>query len=244
MVDDVRSDTHIGEVERLQSETGEGPCVTARTTGAPVIIDDLSDTTASPRFTPRALRAGMRAVYSVPMKVGDVRFGALNLYRTTPGDLDARAATVAQLVGDLATSYLSVDAADRASRLADQLQHALDSRVVIEQAKGRLSLAWNQDVTSAFERLRRHARNRHRRSTTSRPTSSPAVSPPTTSTHSHPRTGPRHDPTTTSSPPAPDADRRGHPPRSTGFDMTAHDDALPAAAHRAAARPGAWHGIH
>jgi GAF domain-containing protein len=158
------SDNHIGEVERLQSETGEGPCVQAYATGHRVVIDDLGATDRFPHFTPRARTAGMCAVYSFPMQVEGRRIGALNLYRTTPGHLGDDAVTVAQLVGDLATSYiLSVDAAERAARLAEQLQHALDSRVVIEQAKGKLSLAWDTGVAEAFERLRRYARGRNRR---------------------------------------------------------------------------------
>jgi GAF domain-containing protein len=158
------SDEHIGQVERVQTETGEGPCVQAHVTGRHVIIDDLTVDETFPLFTPKALAAGIRAVYSVPLQVSDVRLGAFNLYRIRPGRLDVDAIRVVQLVGDLATSYvLSVDAADRATRLADQLQHALESRVVIEQAKGRLSLVWDTDVTAAFERLRRHARRNNRR---------------------------------------------------------------------------------
>jgi transcriptional regulator with GAF, ATPase, and Fis domain len=158
------SDEHIGQVEQVQTETGEGPCVQAHLTGQQVIIDDLTVDQAFPRFTPKALAAGIRAVYSVPLQVADVRLGAFNLYRSRAGRLEADAIRVVQLVGDLATSYvLSVDAAGRATRLADQLQHALESRVVIEQAKGRLSLVWDTDVTAAFERLRQHARRSNRR---------------------------------------------------------------------------------
>ena len=102
----------------------------------------------------------MRAVYSFPMRVDDLRIGALNLYHSRPGELDADAITAAQLLADLATTYiLSVDAAARTGRLASQLQQALDSRIVIEQAKGKLSAAWDTDVSKAFNRMRRHARN-------------------------------------------------------------------------------------
>lgn len=158
------SDDHIGQVERLQTETGEGPCVDAHTTGRRVLVDDLAVTDRFPHFTPRALGTGLRAVYSFPMRVDGQRLGALNLYRASPGNLDDDDARVAQLVGDLATSYiLSVDAAERSARLATQLEHALHSRVIIEQAKGKLSLAWDTDVTDAFERLRRFARCNNRR---------------------------------------------------------------------------------
>ena len=96
--------------------------------------------------------------------VDQVPVGAMNLYRTQPGHLDDAAATAAQLLADLATTYiLSVDAANRTGRLASQLQQALDSRVVIEQAKGKLSAAWDVDVSTAFERMRRYSRNNHRR---------------------------------------------------------------------------------
>jgi GAF domain-containing protein len=159
------SNDFIGHVEQLQTETGEGPCVQAHATGEAVVIDDLAEDGCDfPLFSPKALASGMRAVYSVPLQVDDVRIGAFNLYRTTPGVLDDIALTVARLVADLATCHLvSAGAADRATRLAGQLQRALDSRIVIEQAKGRLSLAWDTDVTDAFERLRRHARSNNRR---------------------------------------------------------------------------------
>ena len=157
------SNDDIGGIEQLQVETGEGPCVTAHRTGTAVLIDDLETTAQMPDFTPRALAAGIRAVYSFPMRIDDVNVGALNLYRAAAGSLDEDAVTAAQLLADLATTYLlSVDAVDRTTRLASQLQQALDSRIVIEQAKGKLSAIWQVDVTTAFERLRRHARDSQR----------------------------------------------------------------------------------
>ncbi|MBW3603476.1 MAG: GAF and ANTAR domain-containing protein [Actinobacteria bacterium] len=158
------SDDHIGEIEQLQVETGEGPCVTAHATGQAVTIDDLTAVDWLPRFAPRALDHGMHAVYSFPMRVDDTKVGALNLYRFEPGRFADDVEHAAQLLADLGTSYiLSVDAAQRTTRLASQLQHALDSRVVIEQAKGKLSGEWSVTTSEAFERMRRYARNHQRR---------------------------------------------------------------------------------
>lgn len=154
------SDEHIGQVEQLQVDTGEGPCVRAHRTGRPVLIDDLRATDDLVRFRPRALDAGITAVYSFPLRIDGIAVGALNLYRTRASTLDDETARTAQLLADLATTYLlSADAVGRTTKLAGQLQHALDSRIVIEQAKGKLSAEWGVDVITAFERLRRHARN-------------------------------------------------------------------------------------
>lgn len=159
----VVSDDQISRIEQLQVDTGEGPCLQAHVSGEQVLIADRRSTQTLP-LRPRALESGIRAAYSFPMRVDEVPVGAMNLYRRQPSDLDDDTVTAAQLLADLATTdILSVDAANRTGRLASQLQQALDSRVVIEQAKGKLSAAWDVDVSTAFECMRRHARSNHRR---------------------------------------------------------------------------------
>lgn len=158
------SDGLVEQIEQLQLDTGEGPCIRAYQTGSALHIADLTDTDELPVFAPRAVAVGMRAVFSYAMGVEDVVIGALNLYRGTPGNLDDDARRAAQVLADLATTYIvSADAVERSALLATQLQQALDTRVVIEQAKGALAAGRDESVEDAFEHMRSYARSRHLR---------------------------------------------------------------------------------
>ncbi|MDP8928089.1 MAG: GAF and ANTAR domain-containing protein [Actinomycetota bacterium] len=153
------SDDVVSHIETLQIELGEGPCLHAYRTGEQVVIPDLARGGAFSRFTPRALDAGLKAVFSFPMRVGDEIVGALNLYASTPGEWHQADTDAGQVLADVATNYLlNARALEQSNRLASQLQHALDSRVVIEQAKGKLAERLGIDVAEAFEIMRRHAR--------------------------------------------------------------------------------------
>jgi len=106
--------------ERLQSELGEGPCLTAFETGEPVSIPDLPDDDRFPTFGPAAVTAGMAAVFTFPMRHGDGRLGALDLYRDTTGPLSAKAQTAAQTLADVAAAYLlNAQAREEAARVAE-----------------------------------------------------------------------------------------------------------------------------
>jgi len=154
------SDDQLGEIERLQIELGEGPCLHAYETGGQVLVRDLAEDDQFQRFDPRALDAGLRSVFSFPMQIGEIRVGALNLYTRDRQPFDDEDAVIGQALADLATAFvLNLRTSEQASLLNTQLQVALDSRVVIEQAKGRLSEQLGVDIDEAFERLRRHARN-------------------------------------------------------------------------------------
>lgn len=158
------SDELVEQIEQLQIATGEGPCIGAYEQGAPVVIPDLAATAMLPDFAPRALSAGIRAVFSFPLRVEDVHVGAINLYSAEAGPLRDDDLHAAQVLADLATTYIvSANAVDRSSLLAAQLQRALDTRVVVEQAKGKLAAAWDVPVDTAFARLRRYARARRAR---------------------------------------------------------------------------------
>ncbi|HEX6257642.1 MAG TPA: GAF and ANTAR domain-containing protein [Euzebyales bacterium] len=154
------SDEVVGRIELLQLRAGEGPCIRAYETASTVAIPDLATTDELPMFAPLAVDAGMRAVFSFAMRVGDITVGAYNIYRRQPGELDDEAVHAAEVLADLASTYIvSADAVERSTLLATQLQRALDSRVVIEQAKGVLSHAWGVNVDDAFEQLRTYARS-------------------------------------------------------------------------------------
>ena len=77
--------------EELQTELGEGPCLAAYHTGEAVTVSDLRGETRFPNFAPRALIAGLAAVFTFPLRHGDAQLGALDLYRDTPGTLSHKA---------------------------------------------------------------------------------------------------------------------------------------------------------
>jgi GAF domain-containing protein len=154
----------VMRVEESQLEVAEGPCHDAWRNGEVVVVNDLSRTSRWPIYTPVALAAGWKAVAGVPMIVEDQHVGALNRYQDEPHDWTTEELRAAQLLADMATGYIvNARTLTESVELAQQLQHALDSRVVIEQAKGVLAGQHGLDTELAFELLRRHARNRGRK---------------------------------------------------------------------------------
>jgi GAF domain-containing protein len=153
------SDELVREIETLQIELGEGPCLRAYATGAPVVVPDLKADDSFPHFGPRALAAGMRGVYSFPMLVDDERVGAMNFYSEDAAGFDAGDLEAGQVLADVAAGYIvSARTLERSTKLSEQLQAALESRVVIEQAKGKLSEQLGVGVEEAFAIMRQHAR--------------------------------------------------------------------------------------
>ncbi len=148
-------------LELFQIQADEGPCVDSYRSGETVANHALSDPDERwPHFTPRALALGFAAVYSVPLRLRGRTIGALNLFRREPGWLDETDVMYAQGLADIATiTILQHQTAVDASLLNDQLTRALESRIVIEQAKGMVAAAMRCDVDQAFARLRTHARN-------------------------------------------------------------------------------------
>jgi GAF domain-containing protein len=153
------SDELVREIETLQIELGEGPCLRAYATGAPVVVPDLKADDSFPHFGPRALAAGMRGVYSFPMHVDDERVGAMNFYSEDAAGFGAVDLEAGQVLADVAAGYiLNARTLERSTKLSQQLQAALKSRVVIEQAKGKLSEQLGVGVEEAFAIMRQHAR--------------------------------------------------------------------------------------
>lgn len=145
----------------LQRRVGEGPCVEAITSGKVVSVRDLDEIAERwPRFAEGARTSGYHAIHSIPMRLRDSTIGSLNLFRGHPGDLNAVDAAAAQALSDVATISILQERLVRESDIARaQLQRALDSRVVIEQAKGYLAHTQGVDMETAFLRIRRHARS-------------------------------------------------------------------------------------
>jgi GAF domain-containing protein len=148
-------------LELFQIQANEGPCVDCYRTGAAVVNVALAEEGDRwPRFSPRALEQGFRSVHCLPMRLRGRTIGALNLFRTHQGNLDVEDVAVAQGFADVATiAILQHQTSLNASTLNDQLSNALNSRIIIEQAKGMIRQALNCDMDEAFGRLRAHARN-------------------------------------------------------------------------------------
>ena len=147
-------------LERVQEAGQAGPGVEACRTGMAVMVTDLSQ--GSPgwsRYQQAAQDVSIAAVASVPMRHGDESVGALDLYSASPRDWSAADLGVIGILADMATGYLvHARELDRQGRINEQLREALDSRIVIEQAKGVLAAERRISVDEAFEVLRRHAR--------------------------------------------------------------------------------------
>lgn len=155
----VASDEMSGEMEELQLTTGDGPCMLVHATGERVLIDDLTAEARFPAFTPGALSAGVRAIFTFPMHGRDRAIGVLDLYRRTPGALRDEEADHAQVVADLAAAaVLNRRVHDDAAAQAARLQKALDARIAMEQAKGRVSEQTGTDPRVAETMIYRYAR--------------------------------------------------------------------------------------
>jgi transcriptional regulator with GAF, ATPase, and Fis domain len=148
-------------LEQLQIDLQQGPCMTCYAEMSQVHIADVA--TAGdrwPRFAPAAAELGIGSIYAFPLSHRMRAIGTLNLLRVAPADLDTTAAGAAQLLADVASSYVVNSLAfAKTSELAQHLQRALDSRVVIEQAKGKLAGQLGIGVEEAFALFRGHARN-------------------------------------------------------------------------------------
>ena len=157
-------DTRLLELFELQSD--DGPCLECLRTSSPVTAENLEQETRWPEFVPRALASGFGAVHALPLRLRERTVGALNLFTVAPGELPSSDARAAQGLADVATiSLLQERRARDQDALTSQLQHALRSRVVIEQAKGVIAERAGVDMATAFERLRSQARRHQRRLT-------------------------------------------------------------------------------
>ena len=151
-------------LELFQLQTDQGPCVDCFRTGRPVSVADLATAGRWPGFAVAAAEVGFAAVHAVPMRLRKDVIGALNLFCAAPGSLSEEKLRKGQTLADVATiGLLQQRAISRRDVLTEQLQLALNSRIVIEQAKGVLAERWQVDMDRAFEALRSHSRKHHRR---------------------------------------------------------------------------------
>jgi GAF domain-containing protein len=151
-------------LELFEVQHAEGPCVDCYRSGAPVTGEDLNaELHRWPRFASEALQHGMRSAWALPMRLRETTLGSLNLLRDRTGPLGDDDLAAAQALADVASiALIQQRAAEDARILNEQLQTALTSRVVIEQAKGVIAERAGLTVDVAFERLREYARAHHR----------------------------------------------------------------------------------
>ncbi len=179
--------THEVELlELFEVNNDAGPCLQCLRTGRPVMDIDAgpevseSGTVAAqggvehgrdrlgewPRFTAKRRAAGYRAVYALPLRLREEVIGALNLFSTSAIPLSERDLRLAQALADVATIGLLQERAIRERQvLAEQLQRALNTRIVIEQAKGVLAERTGLGMDQAFAAMRSYARSNHHRLT-------------------------------------------------------------------------------
>lgn len=155
------SDERARLLELFQLQADEGPCLDAYRTGEIIEVEDLSVANARwPVFAPEALAEGYRSIQAVPMRLRGQIVGALNLFSTDTGPLSRRDLLVARALADTATIGILQERAIRRNEvLTEQLQSALTSRVVIEQAKGLLAHSGDIAPGEAFNRLRSFSRS-------------------------------------------------------------------------------------
>jgi GAF domain-containing protein len=162
------SSENVKLVELFQLQNQEGPCWDAFRTGNAVVNVDLSQASKRwPRFAPRATAAGFLSVHAFPMRLRNERIGALNIFGDTKGgNFEGADVPIIQALADVAAiSLLQERAIHRGEVLTEQLQGALNSRIVIEQAKGAVAQARGISVDEAFAIIRSFARGQNRRLT-------------------------------------------------------------------------------
>ena len=147
------------DLEAFQSQREQGPCYDCYQDGRPVLVADVSAATERwPGFVPVALQHGIRSVHTVPLRLRDQVLGALGLFGSSTGELNERDLRLAQALADVATISITQDRPpeDR-NAVNEQLQTALDTRVMLEQAKGLLAQTGGLSMADAYASLVRYA---------------------------------------------------------------------------------------
>jgi GAF domain-containing protein len=148
-------------LELFELQAQEGPCLDCYRTGQAVASTDLvADNLRWPMFAPVALATGFAAVQALPLRLRGTVIGALNLFHHAPVAMPAEDVAAAQALADIATiAILHHRQVTEAQRLNEQLRSALNSRILIEQAKGMVAERNGVTIDEAFATLRAHARN-------------------------------------------------------------------------------------
>ena len=148
------------ELERNQEKWQAGPCRDAFDTGEVVRVTDVRvESVRWPEFSEAATSLNVAGVAGIPMRLADKIIGALNLFSPQPREWSDDDISVASVLADVATSYVvNASKLRQQEQLGEQLQETLESRVVIEQAKGITAQQRAVSIDQAYQRMRRHAR--------------------------------------------------------------------------------------
>lgn len=147
-------------LEIAESETGSGPCTEAFVTNQSVAVTDLPTDPRWPELAALVTGRGVHAILGSPVRLGGITVGTLDVYRDHPHEWDEGERAALARFGDLVgTMMMTALAAHHAQEVAEQLQYALDYRVIIERGVGYLMSRDRIDPVTAFDRLRRSARN-------------------------------------------------------------------------------------
>jgi hypothetical protein len=147
-------------LDDLQFTLGEGPTLDAHGSGRPVLEPDLARSVEArwPALAPSAVRAGVRAVFAFPVRMGAVRLGALTIYRDTPGPLtDAQYGDGDALAVVATRTILAMQADAPPGSVAAELEEGANFHFVVHQAAGMVSVQLGLGVAEALVRLRGHA---------------------------------------------------------------------------------------
>ena len=147
-------------IEIMQLDANAGPCLESFRTRAVVSVPDIDvGSDRWPAFTDIARAQGIHSVYAIPLRLRQTTIGTLNLMREQRGEINRYDIRAAQALADVATIGILQERTIRdASMIRDQLQRALSSRIVIEQAKGVVAETAKVSMDTAFDRIRSHAR--------------------------------------------------------------------------------------
>lgn len=168
IVDNMRGAMHVVAstsdqaelLELFELQNDEGPCLDCFKSGRPVVNVSLPEAQERwPRFSAAAARLGYQSTHALPLRLRDSVVGAMNLFCVDNKILSDQDVTLGQALADIATIGLLQERAVRESgMLAEQLQTALNSRIMIEQAKGALLASARIPVDRAFELMRSYSR--------------------------------------------------------------------------------------
>jgi hypothetical protein len=150
------------ELELFQLQSEEGPCLDCYATGHPVTVAALpTEEQRWPRFVPAATEAGFASVHAVPMRAAGTTLGALGLFGSGAGHLDDADLLVAQTLAHVASVAIVQEHPPTAVTVTPRLGSALNSRIVVEQAKGFVRESLDVSIPEAFRLLRSYARTRN-----------------------------------------------------------------------------------
>ncbi len=154
-------------LELFQVQRDDGPCLDCYRSGSAVSVADLSSEAGRwPQFVPAAKAAGISSVHAIPMRLLDDVLGALGLFGSGVGALNEDDLSLGQALAHVASvALVAGQALADKNTVVEQLQNALNSRVIVEQAKGFLAHRGALDMDQAFARLRQYARNHNQRLT-------------------------------------------------------------------------------